>query len=100
MTETLELRLGEERAVQLPPSQDPARSWTYEASGMTSAVEVRKMWTSDPYPEDDWDEEGARPPRPPAMVFMIRGKSPGRATVRFDLQGGSASRTVEVTVRS
>ncbi len=79
------LRLGEERPVRLPAA-DPGSSWTHEVRGMTSAVHVKRMWTSDPYPEDDEDET---PSRSREMVFMVRARSPGRATIRFSCPGGT-----------
>ena len=95
MTEKLELTLGEEQPVHLPPLA--SGEWGYEVDGMASAVEVRKLWAADPYPEDDEDEE----PRPtPDVVFMIRGIAPGTATVRFAAGGRDAeSKTVTVAVR-
>ena len=98
--ETLTLALGEERAVHLPHLSEG--EWTYEIDGMTSAVGVRKLWPADPYPEDDDDDGESRPP--PDVVFMVRGTSPGSATVRFAARGGSpsaraATHEVQVTVR-
>ena len=92
--ETFELALGEERSVHLPSGGD---AWTYEIEGMTSAVEVRKLWAADPYPEDDEEDE---PKPPPDVVFMIRGAAPGSATVTFASGEGHESRKVGVEVRS
>jgi hypothetical protein len=96
MTETFDLKPGQERPVKLPPAEEGAAGWTYEVRGMASAVEVQKMWTSDPYPEDD--EEVSTKPR--YMVFMIRGRNPGRASVRFYRPGTFEGHTVDVVVRS
>lgn len=101
MGERLTLALGEERAVHLPPLS--GGEWKFEVQGMTSAVDVRKLWPADPYPDDDEDDETVRPP--PDVVFMVRGANPGSATIRFVPPGGSIqdaaeSRQVEVTVRS
>ena len=101
MGDRLTLTLGEERAVHLPPHQ-PEGEWTFEVEGMSSAVDVRKLWPADPYPEGDEDEEAPRPP--PDVVFMVRATSPGAATIRFvprghALQGEAAGREVQVTVR-
>ena len=99
MAEKLELTLGEEKAVHLPPLA--SGDWEYAVEGMASAVEVRKLWAADPYPEDDEDEEKPQPT--PDVVFMIRGIAPGSATVRFSPRGqGRASadgKEVEVSVR-
>ena len=95
MDETFELTLGEERSVHLAPGAD----WSYEIDGMNSAVEVRKLWAADPYPEDDKEDE---PKPPPDVVFMIRGAAPGSATIRFSASGiatrGAESRKIRVTV--
>ena len=89
------LNLGEERPVQLPPA--PAgRSWSYDVWGMSSAVDVKRMWTSDPYPEDDEDDG---PGRPRSMVFLVRGTNPGRVTIRFSCPGHEDA-TLDVEVRS
>jgi hypothetical protein len=85
----LELSLGEERAIHLPPGD-----WRVGLGGMRSAVEVRKLWPAEPYPEDDEDEPADRPS--PDVVFMVRGVNPGTATLRFT---GAGVRDVEVTVR-
>lgn len=95
------LALGEERAVHLPPLQSEGE-WTVEVEGMASAVDVRKLWPADPYPEDDEDEGEVKPP--PDVVFMVRATSPGAATIRFVargrvLRGNSGRHEVEVTVR-
>ncbi len=91
--ETMELSLGQEKPVRLPTGE-----WSYRVEGMASAVSVTKMWTSDPYPDDDDDGNGAGTNRPPrAMVFMVRGAAPGRASVTFI--GPRGSREVRVTVR-
>ena len=99
MAEKLELTLGEEKSVHLPPLS--TGDWQYAVDGMTSAVEVRKLWAADPYPEDDEDEEKPRPT--PDVVFMIRGVAPGTATVRFSPRGGGQGaagvKEVDVSVR-
>jgi len=99
MAEKLEKTLGDEKSVQLSPLA--SGDWEYAVEGMTSAVEVRKLWAADPYPEDDEDEEKPRPT--PDVVFMIRGIAPGSATVRFLPRGGGGAtadaREVEVSVR-
>lgn len=100
MGDRLTLALGEERAVHLPPL--PEGEWIFEIDGMTSAVDVRKLWPADPYPEDDEDEGEGRPP--PDVVFMVRATSPGSATIRFvargwSPQGQAATTEVQVTVR-
>ena len=97
MSETMRLRLGEERAVHLPSA---GASWTCDVDGMSSAVDVRKLWAADPYPEDeDGDEEVERPD--PDVVFMVRATSPGRATLRFSPSAsGQEARTVAVEVTS
>ena len=87
--EKVGLRIGEERAIHLPPGE-----WQVEVEGMRSAVEIRKLWAADPYPDDDEDEPAQRPP--PDVVFMVRGVNPGAATLRFT---GAGVRDVEVTVR-
>ena len=97
MAEKLELTLGEEKPVHLPPL--PSGGWDYRVEGMASAVEVRKLWAADPYPEDDEDEE---PRSTPDVVFMIRGVAPGSAAVHFTARGGgpaAESRAVDVAVR-
>lgn len=90
----LELSIGEERAVHLAPNL----SWTVRIGGMTSAVQVRKLWAADPYPEDD--EEDPSPQAASDTVFMVRAQAPGTATLHFS--AGDASREdrdVQVTVR-
>jgi hypothetical protein len=99
-TESWELRLGEERAVRLPPLEPPA-AWTSEVGGMQSAVTVIPRWTSDPaFDPDDPDEaEDAAARR--AMVFAVRGTAPGRATIRFTPTGPGSlpePRSIDVTV--
>lgn len=97
MGEPMELKVGEEKPVQLPPAPEGS-DWSHDVGGMASAVSVQRMWSSDPYPED-YDED--TPGRPRRMVFMIRGTNPGRAVVRFTLEGGGGEdRTVDVTVSS
>ena len=99
-TESWTLRLGEERAVSLPPLEPPA-SWTSEVSGMRSAVEVTRRWTSDPAFDPDDPDEAEKAARRRAMVFAVRGTAPGRATVRFTPTGPGSlpePRSVEVTV--
>jgi hypothetical protein len=93
MPETLELRLGEERPVHLPADGAP---WTCDVGGMASAVDVRKLWAADPYPEDDEEDEADRPP--PDVVYMVKGVNPGEATLRFTPGGGSDARDVVVRV--
>lgn len=91
----MELKLGEEQAVHLPPG-----AWSVEVEGMTSAVSVRRLWPADPYPDDDEEEQGARPA--PDVVFMIRGEAPGTANLRFSREGrdsGDPTRDVRVEVR-
>ncbi len=98
MAEKLELTLGEEKSVHLPPLT--SGGWEYAVEGMASAVEVRKLWAADPYPEDDEDEEKPQPT--PDVVFMIRGMAPGSATVRFSRRGKvratADAKEVEVSV--
>ncbi len=93
MPERLDLRIGEERPVGLP-ALGPDATWSFDVSGMRSAVDVRKLWTSDPYRDED-DEDAPFAPR--EMVFMVRGAAPGEATVRFTADGEDA-RDVEVRV--
>jgi hypothetical protein len=95
--ERMELAMGEERSVHLDRGQ-----WTASVEGMSSAVDVRKLWAADPYPEDDEDDKPASQRPPQDVVFMIRGRSPGSATVRFTPSGtaGAEPRILEVTVRS
>ncbi len=93
----VELRVGEERSFHVPPF---AGEWTVQVEGMTSAVDVRKLWAADPYPEDDEDQETEQPP--PDTVFMVRGAAPGEATLRFVPRGpvaGPLPREVRITVR-
>jgi hypothetical protein len=103
--DALELRVGEERAVHLPPLR--SGDWSYDVvSGMSSAVQVRKLWAADPYP-DDRDDDGDEEEKPPQdVVFMVRGTAPGDATVRLTPSSGTAAdgssvqpRDVSVTVR-
>jgi hypothetical protein len=95
MAESIELRIGEERPVRLPAV--PERTWSAEVSGMASAVDVRKLWAADPYPDDEEDEERDEPPS--EVVFMVRAVAPGHATVRFTAPGGGAeAREVRVRV--
>jgi hypothetical protein len=90
----LELRIGEERAIHLAPNA----SWTVRIEGMTSAVQARKLWAADPYPENDEDEQSPRPA--PDTVFMVRGVAPGTARLHFSAGGaGREDREVRVTVR-
>ena|SRR5437867_10992313 len=91
--ESIVLRLGEEHAVRLMP-HGGAADWSFGIDGMTSAVDVRKMWTSRPYEEDEDDPASAPPPR--AMVFIIRAVAPGEASVRFRAAQGDVH---EVEVR-
>jgi hypothetical protein len=96
MPETLHLRLGEERSIHLPSS---GGSWSCDVHGMSSAVDVRKLWAADPYPEDDdgGDEEAERPA--PDVVFMVRATAPGEATLRFTPSAsGESARDVTVEV--
>ncbi|TMK85881.1 MAG: hypothetical protein E6G44_05645 [Actinobacteria bacterium] len=91
--ESIRLRVGQERPVRLAPHA--ADDWSFRVDGMTSAVDVRKMWTSRPYEEDEEDGPGPRPPR--AMVFVIRAMAPGDAAVRFrSAQGDAHDVTVHV----
>jgi hypothetical protein len=92
--ESIVLRVGQEHAVRLEP-HDGSADWSVDVEGMTSAVEVRKMWTSRPYEEDDDEPASAPPPR--AMVFIIRGAAAGQATVRFRSVHGDGHQ-VEVRV--
>ena len=91
--ESIVLHVGQEHAVRLRPHGGPD-DWSFDIEGMTSAVDVRKMWTSRPYEEDE--EDAPSPPPPRVMVFMIRGVAAGEATVRFRAIQGDA---YEVTVR-
>jgi hypothetical protein len=91
--ESIVLRVGQEHAVRLTP-HGGAADWSFDIDGMTSAVEVRKMWTSRPYEEDDADPPRPAPPR--FMVFTIRGVAAGEATVRFRAVQGDS---YEVAVR-
>jgi hypothetical protein len=93
--ERLDLRIGEERAVHLPPPPD----WAVRVEGMSSVVQVRKLWAANPYPEDDDDDEAARPP--PDTVFMVRGVAPGTVALHFSVSGAGRGedRDVRVTVR-
>ncbi len=83
MAEEFELALGEEKSVHLSPLV--SGDWEFGVKGMASAVEVRKLWAADPYPDDDDEDEKLRPT--PDVVFMIRGVAPGSATVRFSPRG-------------
>jgi hypothetical protein len=78
--ESVVLRVGQEHAVRLPP-HGGAADWSFDIHGMASAVDVRKMWTSRPYEEDE--EHPPRPAPPRAMVFVIRAVAAGESTVRF-----------------
>ena len=89
---SITLRVGQDHAVRLPPAGG-AEDWSADVTGMASAVDVKRMWTSRPYEEDDEDAT-AVPPR--AMVFVIRAMGPGEATVRFRSGQGDAS---SVTIR-
>ncbi len=85
--ESIVLRVGQEHPVRLTPHEG-ANDWSFDVDGMTSAVDVRKMWTSRPYEEDEEDRVGTVPPR--AMVFIIRAVAAGEATVHFRaVQGGT-----------
>jgi hypothetical protein len=86
--ESIVLRVGEERAVGLAPHGGPA-DWTSTVEGMASAVDVRKMWTSRPYQEDEEDPSEIPPRR---LVFMIRAVAPGEATVVFRAGAGDEHR--------
>jgi hypothetical protein len=90
--ESIVLRVGQEHAVQLVPHAG-ATDWSHAVGGMTSAVDVRKMWTSRPYEEDEEDSSVVPPRR---MVFIIRAAAPGEATVVFRAAGGDEH---EVAVR-
>jgi hypothetical protein len=91
--ESIALRVGQEHAVRLAP-HGGAADWSFDVNGMTSAVDVQRMWTSRPYEEDDEDRSGSVPPR--FMVFIIRAAAPGEATVRFHSVQGELH---EVNVR-
>jgi hypothetical protein len=90
--ESIVLRIGEEHAVRLAP-HGSASDWSFRIEGMTSAVNVQKMWTSRPYEEDE-EDPGPAPAR--AMVFIIRAAAAGEATVRFSAVQGDVC---EVAVR-
>ena len=94
MPDSLDLRIGEERPVRLPALPGDA-TWSCDVSGMSSAVEVRKLWAADPYPEDDDSEEEER--EPPEAVFMVRAAAPGDADLRFTAPG-QETREVHVAV--
>jgi hypothetical protein len=100
MGKKLELTLGEENSVHLSPLA--SGEWEFAVEGMASAVDVRKLWAADPYPEDDEEDEKPRPT--PDVVFMIRGVAPGSATVRFSRRGerksGPEVTEYHVSVRS
>jgi hypothetical protein len=91
--ESIVLRVGQEHAVRLTP-HGGAADWSFDMDGMASAVEVRKMWTSRPYEEDESDPPRPTPPR--FMVFLIRAVAAGEATVRFRAVQGDV---YEVAVR-
>jgi hypothetical protein len=95
--EKIELKLGQEHAIHLPPLSSSGGEWTVEVGGMTSAVDVRKLWPADPYPEDDEEEEQAQPP--PDVVFMVRAVAPGSATLRFVPKGPATGRPQPREVR-
>ena len=82
--ESVVLRVGEEHAVRLTP-HGGAADWSFRVEGMTSAVDVQKMWTSRPYEEDE-EDAGQAPAR--AMVFIIHAAAAGEATVRFSAAQG------------
>ena len=96
MADSLELRIGEERPVRLPALPGDA-TWSCDVSGMSSAVEVRKLWSADPYPEDDEDGDNDEEREPPEVVFMVRAAAPGDADLRFTAPGQEA-RDVHVAV--
>jgi hypothetical protein len=90
----LELRIGEERAIHLAPNVD----WAVQVGGMASAVQVRKLWAADPYPEDDGEDEPSRAASD--TVFMVRALAPGTATLHFSAgEAGREDRDVRVDVR-
>ena len=92
--ESVVLRVGQEHAVRLTP-HGGAADWNFRIDGMASAVEVRKMWTSRPYEEDE--EDPSRPTPPRAMVLIIRAVAAGMATVRFwEVQGDTYGGAVRV----
>src|SRR6266511_5972462 len=91
--ESIVLRVGQEHPVRLTPHEGAA-DWSFDIDGMTSAVDVRKMWTSRPYEENEKDRDEAAPPR--FMVFIIRAVAAGQATVRFRAVQGDIH---EVAVR-
>ena len=94
MPDSLHLRIGEERPVRLP-ALTGGGTWSCDVSGMSSAVEVRKLWAADPYPEDDDEEEEQG--ESPEVVFMVRAAAPGDADLRFTAPGQEA-REVHVAV--
>jgi hypothetical protein len=91
--ESIVLRVGQEHPVRLTPLAG-AEDWSFSVDGMTSAVDIRKMWTSRPYEEDEDDPSSTPPPR--FMVFIIRAVAAGEAIVRFQAVQGD---TYEVAVR-
>lgn len=92
--DSIVLRVGQEHSVSLTPSRQAA-DWSFRVDGMASAVEVRKLWTSRPYEEDE--EDGPPSAKPRAMVFAIRAVAPGDATVRFrSVQGEESEVAVHV----
>lgn len=92
--ESIVLRVGQEHAVRLTP-RGGAADWSFDVDGMTSSVDVRTMWTSRPYEEDEEDSASTAPPR--VMVFIIRAVAVGDATVRFrSVQGDQHEVAVRV----
>lgn len=94
MADTIQLKLGEEQSIHLPPLA--GGDWQHTVEGMSSAIQVRKLWPADPYPEDDEDEG---PRETPDVVFMVRGVAPGSASIRFSAGGkGGGTRELRITV--
>lgn len=93
--ETVSLRVGQDHAVKLPPRGGSA-DWSFNVSGVTSSVDVQRMWVSRPYEEDEEDPATA-PPR--EMVFIIRGTAAGDAVVHFHSVEGD-TRDVAVHVET
>jgi hypothetical protein len=94
VAEVLQLRVGEERPYHLPSRKASGLAWAASVDGMSSAVEVRKLWEALPYPDDDEDDTD-RPPQD--EVFMVKGTAPGEARVEF--RAGTESRALDVHVR-
>lgn len=96
MADELKLRVGEERGVHLPAG---GGAWRYSVEGMTSAIDIRKLWAADPWrDEDDEDRADQEPPPPPDVVFMVRGKAPGAARIAFEPERTGAAERRDVAV--